>query len=593
MPRSRSSLKAKSYQLPATQGFTLLEILVATGVFVMLASIVVVGVNPARQISNTRNAQRTGAVVNIQGAINHYALDGFGGYPAGIDSTLRMIGTSTTGCDIICGPDELPPPPPPATTSFNDDTQSEFNLGSHTNTQWNSGTSALGLSPAGLTARTGTYVSKIFDAGSSVTWNALGYLPRAPYGKQLPSPASAIESGYATGNMSMANNVMLMRLNETSGSIADSSGNNNNGTVFGSITYNTTALFNTGVSFSGGANNYIRVNSASNLNLPNAGGTVMLWIRPVITTGTIPQNTGMGIIRKPDYNGNLAAPGGYSMEIYRNTPGGPTNLRMYLGWNNGSSPPSNQSLIGSTNLQTNTWYHVAMTWNASTMTLYVNGAPDGTATRTSGPLNWANGTERLYIGHNLASQSTGYAWYNGVMDEIALFGRLLSPGEIAAAYQRGAYHPKLRIRSCNDAACAGETFVGPNGTAGTYFSDEANSTLLPPVVTPNVPANQYFQYQLILDTDTTLGGPEITGISGGNNGTISTSTPSTPTTESTAASCLNLAPLLVPTYLSEMPVDPSTGSQDKTYYAVKKENMDNLTVRACSPELGKSIEVKQ
>lgn len=46
----------------------------------------------------------------------------------------------------------------------------------------------------------------------------------------------------------------------------------------------------------------------------------------------------------------------------------------------------------------------------------------------------------------------------------------------------------LQVRSCNDAACSGETFVGPDGTGGTVFTAPVGEAL---VVSPN----QYFQYQ--------------------------------------------------------------------------------------------------
>ncbi len=574
---------------PSQEGFTLIEMMVTVGILALLAGIVINGVNPTRQIGTTRNAQRLSDISAISGAANHYAIEKFTDYPAGIDTTLRMLGTAASGCTVSCGPDTIPPPPQ-SITSFADNTQPEFDAGTHSNTQWNISTSAIGLTGTGLINKTGTYLSKIFDGGSSVTWNALSWLPRAPYGKELPSPFSAIETGYPTGSATMTGNVLLMHTNETSGTIADVSGNSNNGANMGGITYGVAGKFNKALSFNG-TSGYAQVNTAANLNLPNTSGTVMLWINPTITAGSIPQNTGMGIIRKPDFNGNLFAMGGYSMEVYRNLVTGPANIRMYLGWNNGVTT-SNQSITGATNILNNTWYHVAMTWNAGTMNIYVNGVLDGTAPRTTGPLNWAGGTEKLYIGHRAASQSTGYGWFNGSLDEIALFNRQLTAPEITAAYQRGAYDPKLRVRSCNDAACVGETFVGPDGTAGTYFSEETNTALTPATLTPNVPANRYLQYQLILDTDTQSGGPEIASVGGGNNGTGGGSGTGTATTENTLDSCLNLTSVLAPNYLTSIPFDPATGNAAKTNYAVKKIP-GGLLVRSCTPALNKSIQLIQ
>lgn len=582
-------LTAYRSKLTARSGFTLIEVMVTVGIVAMLAGIVIVGINPARQISKTRNAKRVASVASIQSATNHYAIDTFGGYPSGIDETLRMIGTSSNGCAVSCGPDTLAETPS-GITSFTDNTQAEFDAGSHNNTL---GVSGITLSPAGLAAQTGTYVSQVKDAGSDVTWNSFGWMPNAPYGKELPTNQQT-ESGYPSGNAAMTNNVAYHRMNAIAAPITDSSGNNNNATIPSGGVSNTTGKFNGGFAFAGGNNNYLQIAHNANLNLPNTGGTVMLWIKPTITTGTLPQNTGMGILRKPDYAANIYSPGGYGLELYRNLTSQPAYIKMYLGWNSGLSN-SQQILTGTTPITSATWHHVAITWNASTMSIYVNGALDVTTPRTSGPLNWAGAPANapIYIGHRAASQSSGYTWFNGSMDELAIFSRQLSLPEITAAYQRGVFHPKLRLRTCNDAACSGETFIGPNGSGSTYFSEET-STSLTPIASfslPALPVNRYAQYQLILDTDTTLMTPSIISISGANNG--SPEIPSTPTTENTAEACLNLSPLLVPTYITEMPVDPENGNQAKTYYAVKKMNRDNLVVRACTPELGESIEVSQ
>ncbi len=570
------------------RGFTLLELLVVVGLLMILLTITITGVNPARQISNTRNAQRQGAVNSIQAAINQYALDSFGGYPAGIDATLRMIGTATSSCAVSCGPD-VSSSSPAGITSFTDNSQPTFDAGTHSNTQWaTSSPGGVGLNATGLIAKTGTYLSSIKDGGQSVSWNSLSWLPNLPYGKELPT-LQQVETGYPTGSASMSGNVMLLRLNSMSSPLADSSGNNNTATIpSGGVSLLSSAKFNGGATFAGGANNYLQVNSVANLNLPNAGGSVMLWIKPTITDATIPQNTGMGILRKPDYNGNLYGPGGYGFEVYRNLTTQPANIKMTLGSLGGV-----QSLIGTTNIQNGIWYHVAVSWNASTMNIYVNGALDATVTRSGGTITWTYGTEKLYIGHNAAANSTGYDWYNGSMDEIALFNRQLTLAEINAAYQRGALHPKLTIRSCSASNCSGATFVGPDGTANTYFSEETNTSLIPTAsFTPNTTANRYFQYQLKLDSDTSVLGPVIGQIAGGNNGTPSGGGGSS-TTETTADSCLNIGSLLAPTHIPLLPFDPVVGSSTRTYYAVKKTGTDNLTVRACSPELSKSIQVVQ
>ena len=49
----------------------------------------------------------------------------------------------------------------------------------------------------------------------------------------------------------------------------------------------------------------------------------------------------------------------------------------------------------------------------------------------------------------------------------------------------------VKVRSCNDVACSGETFVGPQNTFQSNFTDTFN--LLNTTLTPD---NQYFQYNV-------------------------------------------------------------------------------------------------
>jgi len=59
----------------------------------------------------------------------------------------------------------------------------------------------------------------------------------------------------------------------------------------------------------------------------------------------------------------------------------------------------------------------------------------------------------------------------------------------------------------------------------------------------------------------------------------------------TAAGCLDLSGVLVGK-LSKIPVDPSTGSDAKTYYAVKKEAGGQVTAQACGAE-GEEIKISK
>lgn len=83
-------------------GFTLMELLVSIGIIAILAAIIIVAINPRKQISDARNAQRRSDVNTILNAVYQYMVDNEGTPPGGIDSTAREIcRLDATDCDEI------------------------------------------------------------------------------------------------------------------------------------------------------------------------------------------------------------------------------------------------------------------------------------------------------------------------------------------------------------------------------------------------------------------------------------------------------------------------------------------------------------
>ena len=89
----------------AKAGFTLVELLMVIGIIGVLAAIVVVAINPTKQLGSARDTKRRSEVNSILNAVSQYAIDHGGRLPCDpsgspcVDGTWRMLGNQGWGCD--------------------------------------------------------------------------------------------------------------------------------------------------------------------------------------------------------------------------------------------------------------------------------------------------------------------------------------------------------------------------------------------------------------------------------------------------------------------------------------------------------------
>jgi hypothetical protein len=199
------------------------------------------------------------------------------------------------------------------------------------------------------------------------------------------------------------------RLGEASGTtMTDSSGNGRSGTYAGSPTLGATGLVtgdsDTAVTFNG--TNYGEVPYASWMNTLSAF-TIEAIIKPGSVTGT------------RTIACRHASTGGSQWVLRLEG----TALVSYI--YNGGFPAA----TASTTFVIGTKYHVASTYDGSTITVYVNGTSAGSAA-ASGK---ASATSVLDIGAARTGFSNGIAdQFSGVIDEVAYYGTALSSTRIAA-----------------------------------------------------------------------------------------------------------------------------------------------------------------
>lgn len=210
--------------------------------------------------------------------------------------------------------------------------------------------------------------------------------------------------------------VAYYRLGETSGNTAlDSSGNNLHGAIVGNVTLGGEGAIlsdtNTSMRFTSGYIDLGRSGSRPLLDFAGKSFSVETWIKP---TSRPPEQVFFSMVSS-GMNRN------YHLRVYANG-----IIRVGYWDDDADSTLPVITSIG------NTWYHVVTTYDASSDTtrLFINGTQVPTTNSHAGP--FLGQDVRIQIG---TWNSAGSQFFQGYIDEVAIYNRVLSPDRIQVHYR--------------------------------------------------------------------------------------------------------------------------------------------------------------
>ena len=166
-----------------------------------------------------------------------------------------------------------------------------------------------------------------------------------------------------------------------------------------------------------GAGDHVVIPNDPSLSLASNRVTIACWIYP--TSLSTKWST---IIQKTNASGSW-----FDWQIYARASDAPTAFRpvFRVNWNGDSSLSANETVQGDIVLSTDTWYLIAATYDGSQMKFYIDGTLRGT-TNATGTI--PNGGRDIWVGSN----ENWREHFAGVIDELYIYDRALSEGEIQA-----------------------------------------------------------------------------------------------------------------------------------------------------------------
>ncbi len=207
---------------------------------------------------------------------------------------------------------------------------------------------------------------------------------------------------------------------EDSGTIAyDSAGDNDGNLINGPVW--TSGIIDGALEFDG-VNDYVKVPDDQSQQITTNEITISAWIWLETDIG----NTQSRIICKQE-DSEIS----WGLEIFGYGYGGSTGNQIVFHDSDGAFDYYN--CMSPTKLNTGRWYHVAVTDDAGKIRIYLDGQPDWSSNDGYGIPSNINSP--IFIG---ATNPGTYLFFGGIIDDVRIYNRALSAGEIMLIYQIGS-----------------------------------------------------------------------------------------------------------------------------------------------------------
>ena len=242
------------------------------------------------------------------------------------------------------------------------------------------------------------------SATTSASFSAAGsYVLRLTVSDGALSASDSVSVTVNPSSTLVSGLVAHYRLNETSGTVADDAAGSYNGTLRNGAAW-APGRYAGGVSFDG-VNDYI---SLPAINASGSGLTVAMWVR----TSSF----------QPSDQQFLSKATGTSEQQHDWMLGLSSGRRLRFRLR--SNAVTSTLTANSGDLPQNTWYHATATYDGTRMRLYVNGVEVGSTSKSGAVAMNPN------VPVNLGRNSGGGRYMKGVLDDVRIYNRALTPAEI-------------------------------------------------------------------------------------------------------------------------------------------------------------------